>query len=135
AELALEKPDTASAKALFIRSTSYNENNISLKNKAFLTLAEINYHQKNYKQAHNFYDSLQTADSTLGDIAKIEARRNALAQIVIHFNIIEREDSLQAIAALSPADREAFLKKLSKRLKKERGINDEDAEYPGNGVD
>jgi tetratricopeptide (TPR) repeat protein len=135
AELALEKPDTSSAKALFVRSTFYNENNISLKNKAFLTLAEISYQQKNYKQAFNFYDSLQTADSTLGDIAKIEARRNALAQIVTHINIIEREDSLQAIAALSPADREAFLKKLSKRLKKERGINDEDADYAGNGVD
>ena len=135
AELALEKPDTASAKALFIRSTFYNQDNISLKNKAFLTLAEINYQQKNYKQAFNFYDSLQTADSTLGDIAKIEARRNALAQVVTHINIIEREDSLQAIAALSPADRDAFLKKLSKGLKKERGIDDEDADYAGNGVD
>ena len=135
AELALEKPDTASAKALFIRSTFYNQDNISLKNKAFLTLAEINYQQKNYKQAFNFYDSLQTEDSTLGDIAKIEARRNALAQVVTHINIIEREDSLQAIAALSPADRDAFLKKLSKGLKKERGIDDEDADYAGNGVD
>lgn len=133
AELALEKPDTASAKALFIRSTFYNETNLSLKNKAFLTLAEINYQQKNYKQAFNFYDSLQTSDTTLGDIAKIEARRNALAQIVTHIDIIEREDSLQAIAALTPADREAFLKKLSKQLKKERGIKDEDVDYVGNG--
>jgi len=135
ARLALEKPDTASAKALFIRSASYNENNTSLKNKAFLALAEINYQQKNYKQAFNFYDSLQTTDSTLGDISKIEAKRNALAQVVTHINIIEREDSLQAIAALSPSDREAFLKKLSKRLKKERGIRDEEVDYAGNGVD
>src|ERR1019366_9982399 len=46
-----------------------------------------------------------------------------------NINIIEREDSLQSIAAMSPANRDAFLKKLSKKLKKEQGIKDNDSLY------
>jgi tetratricopeptide (TPR) repeat protein len=134
AELALEKPDTSAALHFYKGSTVYNENNLSLKNKAFLKMAEINYLQKNYKQAFNSYDSIQIdGDSTLENIAEIQSRKKALAQIVTHLDIIQREDSLQAIAALSPADRETFLKNLSKKLKKERGLNDEANNNGGSG--
>ncbi len=129
AELALEKPDTAEAVSFYKKSTFYNQDDISMKNKAFLTLAEISYQQKKYKQAYNFYDSLQTGDNSLGNQEEIQSRKNALEKVVTHLNIIEREDSLQAIAALSPADRNDFLKKLSKKLKKERGIKDADIAY------
>ncbi|MDQ2719681.1 MAG: tetratricopeptide repeat protein [Bacteroidota bacterium] len=135
AQLALEKPDTSAAVSFFKKSVFYNTDNISGKNKAFLILAEISYQQKKYKDAFAFYDSLQTSDTTLGDISKIITRRNALAQIVKNINIIEREDSLQAIAALSPADREAFLKKLSKKLESDRGAKDENGDYSNSAFD
>ncbi|MEO5648987.1 MAG: tetratricopeptide repeat protein [Ginsengibacter sp.] len=129
AQLALEIPDTTAAISFYKKSALYNENNLSFKNKSFLKLAEISYLQKNYKNAYAFYDSLQLPDSTLNDITVIIEEKNALAQIVKHINIIEREDSLQSIAALSAADRDAFLKKLSKKLKKERGVTEEDISY------
>jgi hypothetical protein len=129
AQLALEKPDTTAAVAFFKKSVFYNQDDISNKNKAFLTLAEISYQQKKYKDAYAFYDSLQTSDSTLGNLAKILARRNALRQVVKNIYVIEREDSLQSIAALSNIERDAFLKKLSKRLQKERGIKDGEGDY------
>ena len=123
AELALEKPDTAAAKTYYKKSTVYNKENLPLKNQAFLNLAEINYQQKNYRQAYNFYDSLQTSDTSLkNNIDEIKIRREALKQIVRNLNIIEREDSLQALAALSAYDRTLFIKNLSKKLSKERGI-------------
>jgi TolA-binding protein len=125
AQLALIKPDTAATVFLFKKSTFYNQENISIKNKAFLNLAEISYKQKKYRDAHAFYDSLQLSDTTLGDITQIQQRKNALAAIVGNINIIEREDSLQSIAAMSPADREAYLKKLSRRLRKEQGIKED----------
>ncbi len=124
-ELALEKPDTTAALNFYKGSAFYNENNLSLKNKAFLKMAEINYLQKKYKQAFNSYDSIQIdGDTTLENIAEIQSRKKALAQIVTHLDVIQREDSLQAVAALSPADRETFLKNLSKKLSKERGLNE-----------
>ncbi|HUZ59534.1 MAG TPA: tetratricopeptide repeat protein [Hanamia sp.] len=129
AQLALEKPDTSAGVSFYKKSTFYNQDDISLKNKAFLTLAEISYQQKKYKDAYNFYDSLQMSDTSLVNLEEIQSRKNALEKVVTNLNIIDREDSLQAIAALSPADRNAFLKKLSKKLKKERGIKDEDLVY------
>ncbi len=135
AELAMLKPDTSAAVFLFKKSTFYNKENMPFKNKAFLNLADISYKQKKYKDAFAYYDSLQLEDTTLGDIADIQKRRSALAEIVDKINIIEREDSLQTIAALSPGDRDAFLKKLSKRLQKERGIKDEDVNYTNSAAD
>ena len=131
AQLALIKPDTSSSVFLFKKSTFYNQENISIKNKAFLELAEISYKQKKYKDAYAFYDSLQLTDTSFKekDIAEIKDRRNALAAIVGEINIIEREDSLQTIAAMPPAERNDFLKKLSKKLKKESGVKDEDLVY------
>ena len=135
AQLALLKPDTASTVSLFKKSTFYNQENTPLKNKAFLNLAEISYKQKNYKDAYAFYDSLELSDTTLGDITQIQHRKKALEVIVRNINVIEREDSLQAIAAMSPADRDAFLKKLSKKLLKEKGIKEEDSLYSNPAAD
>ena len=135
ADLALLIPDTTAAISFFKKSNSLNQNNIEIKNQSFLALAQINYLQKNYKEAFAAYDSLDLNDTaTLGDISKIEEMKNALRQIVTHINIIEREDSLQMIASLSTEDRDAFLKKLSKSLKKERGIKD-DSEYVNSAAD
>lgn len=135
AQLAMIKPDTAAAVFLYKKSAFYNQENISFKNKAFLDLAEISYKQKKYKDAYAFYDSLQLADTSLGDVAGIQRRKNALAVIVGNINVIEREDSLQLIAAMSPADRNTFLKKLSKKLMKEKGIKENDSLYSNPAAD
>ncbi|MEO5647549.1 MAG: hypothetical protein ABIQ56_04255, partial [Chitinophagaceae bacterium] len=127
AELALEKPDTSEAISYLKKSIEYNQTNPSFKNKAFLKLADFAYARKDFRTAFAFYDSLQSADSSLGvDLAQLLERRNALSRIVEKINIVEREDSLQRVAAMSPADREALLKKIVKRLRKEQGLKDED---------
>ncbi len=135
ADLAMQKPDTSAAVFYFKKSIYYNELNVSYKNRAFLNLAEISYDKKDYKNAFAFYDSLQTGDTTLGDLTQIRDRRNALAKIVENLTVIEREDSLQSIAAMTSADRDAFLKKLSKKLRKERGIKDADVDYTNSAAD
>ena len=136
ADLAMQKPDTAAAVFYFKKSIFYNEINVSYKNRAFLNLAEISYDHQDYKNSFAYYDSLQTGDTSLGNLDQIRDRRNALAKIVESLTIIEREDSLQNIAAMTPADRDAFIKKLSKKLKKERGIKDIDvADYTNSAAD
>lgn len=127
AELAMDIPDTAQAINLYLRSNQNNINNSSLKNQAFLNLGQISYRQKDYKNAFNYYDSLNLDDTTLLNVEEIKETKFALAQIVRQIRIIERQDSLQSLAALSPKEREDFLKKLSKKLRKERGISDEES--------
>lgn len=134
-ELALDIPDTSSSLLFYTKSTRYNQNNLALKNQAFLQMADISYQQKNYLNAYNYYDSLQAGDSSLGDMKKINDKKSALAYIVRDINIINREDSLQQIAAMPTADRDALLKKLSRKLRKERGLEDSDGFYSGNSSD
>jgi tetratricopeptide (TPR) repeat protein len=126
-QISLQKPDTAAGIAFFKKSLLYNTDNVSYKNRAFLQLGDIAYEQKRYKDAFSWYDSLQSGDTSFADvIAKVQERRNALSEIVKKIDIVEREDSLQRIAAMAPADRDAFLKKMSKKLRKERGLKEED---------
>jgi len=126
ASLLLQKPDTNAAIIYFDKSIKYNENNITYKNKAFLQLGDIAYKRKMYKMAANMYDSLQLSDTTFTDnLAQVQLRRAALTKIVAHIINIEREDSLQRIAALAPADRELFVKKLVKKFRKENGLKDD----------
>ncbi len=125
-ELSIQKPDTNAAIVYFDKSVQYNKNNTSYKNKAYLQLGEIAYKRKLYKLAANMYDSLQLADTSfLHDIAAIQLRRTALTKIVNHITKIETQDSLQRIAALAPADRELFVKKLVRKLRKENGLKED----------
>ena len=130
-QLSLQKPDTTYALVYFGKSLKHNENNTSYKNKAFLQMADIAYNRKQYRLAASLYDSLQLSDSTLADrMAQIEARKTALSKIVEAITNVEREDSLQRIAAMAPAERDEFVKKLVRRLLKEKGLK-EDANNSG----
>ncbi len=125
-QLSLQKPDTSAAIDFFYRSLKFNETNIPYKNKAYLQLADIAYSRKQYKESFNWYDSLQSGDTTIAArLAEIQLRRNALSKIVANLFIIEREDSLQRITAMPEAEREAFIKKILRKLRKEKGLKDE----------
>ena len=126
-ELALQKPDTAAAEFLFLKSLSYNDINTAYKNRAYLQLGDIAFNKKEYKKASAYYDSLLLDDEVLIERAnEIGDRKKALTKIVEKINIIEREDSLQHIAMLPPNEREAYLKALLIKLRKEKGLKDID---------
>jgi tetratricopeptide (TPR) repeat protein len=126
-QLALQQPDTAMAIVYFNKSIEKNENNIKFRNKAYLQLGDIAYKNKAYKLAAAMYDSIQTAsDTTLTNIlAQLQARRSALTKVVSYTSTIEKEDSLQRIAALPAAEREDFVKKLVKKIRKESGLKED----------
>ncbi len=126
-ELSLQKPDTNSAILFFNKSLKYNQDNINYKNRAYLELGDIAYNRKQYRLSAAMYDSLQTGTDSLLNIriAKIQERKTALIKIATAISIIEREDSLQRIAILPAAEREAYIKKLVRKLRKEKGYKDD----------
>jgi len=125
-ELALKKPDTAQAIGFYKKSTTFNTSNAAVKNKAFLQLGNIAYYRKDYKNAASYYDSLQLSDPVLMNDAKvIQERKDALVQIVSKIGTIEREDSLQRIAAMPASDREKFVRAILKKIRKELGLKEE----------
>lgn len=125
-ELFLQKPDTSAAIFYYNKSLKYNEANLSFKNKAFLKLADIAYNQKQFKIAYSLYDSLQMSDTTMSErLTEVMERKNGLSKIVEKIIIIDREDSLQKIAAMPPTERTALVKKMAKQFRKQNGIKEE----------
>jgi tetratricopeptide (TPR) repeat protein len=131
--LTLQKPDTVNAIALLEKSLKLNENNVAYKNKTHLALGRIAFKQRNYKVAADHYDSLDVSEKAiLKDSVEVADRKSSLRQIAVQLNIIEREDSLQKIASLSPEQRDQFIKKLIKKHKKEQGVKEEETIAPEN---
>jgi tetratricopeptide (TPR) repeat protein len=127
AELILQLPDTANAVTNYQKSLKYNSTNVTYKNKVFLQLADIAFTEKKYQQASSLYDSLVVSDTALNlQMATIQKRKDALIKIVKSIAAIQKQDSLQQIAALPIEARDAYLKKLSKKLRKERGLKEDD---------
>lgn len=134
-QLGMELPDTSNSIVYYTKSIKYNESNAEVKNKALRELGNISYSQALYKNALGYYDSLDLANPVLSDdSAHIDERRRNLVKVVEQLSIIQMEDSLQMIAAMAPAERDAFIKKLSRKLRKVKPGKDKDEESAGAGA-
>lgn len=127
AQLSVQKTDTLQGIALYKKSIEKNTTASFYKDKAFMQLANIAYSQKKYRDAHSYYDSVNvTVKDKQIDSATIADRKEILARLVPKIIEIEKQDSLQMIAALSPTDRNAFVKKMAKKYRKENGLKEEE---------
>jgi tetratricopeptide (TPR) repeat protein len=131
AQLSIQKTDTLQGIALYKKSIEKNTTSSIYKDKSFMQLANIAYNQKNYRDAHSYYDSISViAKDKQIDSTTIADRKEILARLVPKIVEIEKQDSLQMIAALSPTDRNIFVKKLAKKYRKENGLKEEE-EFSG----
>jgi len=131
AQMQLEGKDIKGAMALLLKSTQFATNGESQRNKAFLQLAELAFGQKKYRLSYNYYDSIRLGDPALKNPDEIKERKESLAVIALNYEILERQDSLQRIAALPEEERKDFVKKLAKQLRKERGLKEEQPSTAG----
>ncbi|HEX4876866.1 MAG TPA: tetratricopeptide repeat protein [Chitinophagaceae bacterium] len=134
AQMQLQGNNIEEAMALLLKSTQFFSNSNELRNKAFLQLAELSFAQKKYRQAYNFYDSIQLSDPKLKDPDAIKSRKESLGIIAANYEIIERQDSLQRIAAMPENERAEFVKKLVKQLRKAQGLKDDKTSTGGSGL-
>ena len=107
------------------KSTENNVDNFALKNKAFLQMADIAFAQKKYKQARSLYDSLDLNDLSLINVNEISERKQLLTRLVALLDVVERQDSLQKIAAMPEEERKDFVRKLVRQIRKEKGLKEE----------
>ncbi len=133
AQLEMQKPDTGKGITNYTKSVKFNTGNIPYKNKSYYQLANISYNQHRYKDASSFYDSLDLTIKHLEfDSAGTITRKEVLARLVQNLQAIDKEDSLQRIAAMPEADRRAFVKKLAKQYRKQNGLKENDEDFSGN---
>ena len=126
AQLELKRKNYAAAEKLLLSSVKTSVNNPLQKQLSFLLLGDMNYPLKKYASSHRYYDSIQTVLLNDEDKARVEERKPALQIISENQDIINREDSLQKLALLPADQREAFVKKLLKQIRKEKGLKDAD---------
>lgn len=125
AQMQLQGNNVDDAMGLLVKSTQFMNNNPSQRNKAFLQLAELSFARQQYRQAANFYDSIQMTDPSIKNPDEITFRKTTLRKLATNLEIIERQDSLQRIAAMSEDERKDFVRKLVKELRKQKGLKDE----------
>ena len=120
ASIELSKNNYDLTQTYLLESIKNSGDNELQKQKSFVLLGDINYGQKKYGAAYKYYDSLNVQNLEPVQKEKIETRKPALQLINANLTIIELEDSLQKIAALPEIERTVFLRKLYKRLRKEK---------------
>jgi len=125
AQMEMERNNYDGAQANLKKSNENNTNNPTLKNKAFLQMAELAFNQKKYRFASSLYDSVDLNDPGLKNVLELTERKRILAAIATQLDIVERQDSLQKIAGMPEEERKDFVRKLVRQLRKEKGLKEE----------
>lgn len=135
AQIELERNNRAAAKQWLIRATASTNNfntaaTGNLRTKAFLQLGDLAYEEKNYPEAKRFYDSVDNTTEGIPEPLFFETKRTLLTEIREQLEIISRQDSLQRIAGMPDVEREAFIRKMLRQLRKTQGLKEEEGPDP-----
>ncbi|PKQ62795.1 hypothetical protein BZG02_11385 [Labilibaculum filiforme] len=96
------------------RRTVYNENQKAI---SFLKLGDYYFEDLNYPKSQMCYDSSMTyLGKDYPNYAIISVRISNLTELVNNLNLVEREDSLQRVANLSPADRDKLIQGIIQKI-------------------
>jgi outer membrane protein assembly factor BamD (BamD/ComL family) len=126
AQIELDRKQNAAAKVFLEKSIKYSINNPQQKSRSFLALANIDFADKDFVNAKRFYDSTDMSIIAPEDLDAFRIRKTALNIIARQQMIIDRQDSLQKIAAMPEAERTAYMKKLLRQLRKQQGLNEDE---------
>lgn len=128
AQIELERNNIDAAKALFAKAAKYSDPSGAngQRTRAYLMLGELAWQQKLYPESKSYYDSVSNTDPSIMSAQAFTDRKNLLEAIVAQLEVIQRQDSLQKLAAMPEADREALIRKLVKKLRKQQGLNEDE---------
>jgi tetratricopeptide (TPR) repeat protein len=102
------------------QSLKVESSNTMQKALSFKAVADIYYGQRQYRLARNFYDSTAAVmPPEFTDSAIVNKRKRVLSDVTVRVEAIQREDSLQRIAAMPESDRVIFLEKLAGQIRRE----------------
>jgi hypothetical protein len=127
AEMELERNNKTAARNYFKKCIAHANGLGYNRDRAFLKLGWIFMDDKLYLQAKYAYDSVNISNPNIADSLKILLdRKQALSHIVPQILIIQRQDSLQRIAAMTPEERDSYLKKMLRAYRKQQGLSEEE---------
>jgi outer membrane protein assembly factor BamD (BamD/ComL family) len=126
-EMELERNNYTGAKVYFKKSIAHSNSQSSMRDEAFLKLGWLSLDEKKYPEAKHEYDSINTNNPLISDSLQLLLdRKQALNHVVPQILIIERQDSLQRIASMTEEERNAFIKKMIRAIRKQQGLSEEE---------
>jgi hypothetical protein len=134
AQMELQRKDTAAALGFLKRSLEFNSTDPSFKNKTFLQSGELALATRQYDLAFSSYDSIDINDPIIINPEEIKRLRELLSQINEKRINIKVEDSLVKIASMPAEEREDYVKRLARKLRKEKGLKEEPAAGTTNNI-
>jgi outer membrane protein assembly factor BamD (BamD/ComL family) len=129
AEMELKRKNIPNAIELLLKSNQFNTTDTDVRNNANLNIASLAFSTKQYALAKKYYDSINIDNQK--DAEEITRKKNIANALYDELSIVDAEDSLQALAALPEKEREAELKIRLKKLRKERGLSDDNEKQTG----
>lgn len=113
-----------------VQKSTVNKNQKAL---SYLKLGEINFDKTNYPSSESYYDStIATLPKDHPQYDQIVARKKTLSQLVAQIKTIKNEDSLQRITKMSDNERNAYIDKLIKKVKKDEEQQEREKEAQQN---
>lgn len=128
AQMELERNNRAAAKALLLRSTTAaidKSADPNQKSRSFLMLGDLSYQEADYSNAKRFYDSVLNPE-VVSNPDEFLKRKGVLTTIASNTEVIYRQDSLQRVAAMPEDEREQYIRKLVKKLRKSQGLKEDE---------
>ena len=120
ADIALQEKNKPEAINLLHKSTYFSTNNKRQQAVSYERLGTISYQDKQYVKAQKYFDSCSNVmpeNYPNGD--DIRKKASKLKKLVESVTIVETQDSLLRIAAMSEKDRETYIKKTIKKIKED----------------
>ncbi len=129
AEIEVKRKNIPNAIEFLLRSNQFNTTDTDLRNTSNLNIASLAFSTKQYEQAKKYYDSINIGNQK--DPEEINRKKTIANALFDALKIVNTEDSLQALASLPEKEREAELKTVLKKLRKEQGLSDENMKQKG----
>lgn len=112
--------NVSEALGYYARSASLSSTNQNQKGKSYLALAGHYYSIPDYIRSANYYDSaLYFLDKSYPGYNELNAKTRDLNTLVEHLTTIQMEDSLQKVAAMPEAQRNALISGIIAKVTKE----------------
>ncbi len=129
AELDMKRADKEAAKENYTNSVLWSINNDRQKGTSYLRLADIHFNEKDYLKAQKYYDSsVQALPEDYEGYESLKNKAEGLSDLVINYETVTFEDSVQRIAGMSEKERQKFLENTVKEIKAEEARQKEEAE-------
>ena len=120
ADIALKNEDTLVGLKNLKSSVSESTNNNYQRTASALMIGDISFKKLEYVIAQAYYDTaLQFLPKDYPDYANIESKTKVLTELVKNLQVVQLQDSLQRLAGMTEAERNAAIDKIIKKIVEE----------------